>query len=45
MKFLHTPIRVIFADDHEIMPEGFHVMMKKQSGVEIIGGSKNGKQG
>jgi DNA-binding NarL/FixJ family response regulator len=42
MPRLYTPIRIIIADDHEILREGFLSMMKKQSDIEIVGEAKNG---
>ena len=44
MNNLYAPIRVLFADDHEVLREGFQVMMKKQTDIEIIGEAKNGIQ-
>ncbi len=44
MSKLYTPIKIIFADDHEVLRDGFQVMMKKQTDIEIIGEAKNGEQ-
>lgn len=44
MPKLYVPIRIIFADDHEVLRDGFHVMMKKQVDIEVVGEAKNGEQ-
>lgn len=44
MNNLYSPIRIIFADDHEVFRDGFNVMMKKQTDIEIIGEAKNGAE-
>lgn len=41
---LYKPVRVIIADDHEVTRDGFQVMMKKQTEIDIVGEAKNGKQ-
>lgn len=40
---LNTPIRVLLADDHEAIREGFQVMMKN-TGIVMVGEARNGKQ-
>lgn len=40
----NTTVRILIADDHELYREGFQSMMKNQSGIEIVGEAKNGKQ-
>jgi DNA-binding NarL/FixJ family response regulator len=40
----YIPIRVIIADDHEMILEGLHVMLKKAPEIEIIGEASNGEQ-
>lgn len=37
-------IKVIIADDHEIFREGLQLMLKKEAGINIIGGARNGKE-
>ncbi len=44
MPKLYVPIKIIFADDHEVLRDGFHVMMKKQVDIEVVGEAKNGEQ-
>lgn len=43
MSNLYSPIRIIFADDHEVLREGFQSMMKKQNDIVVVGEAKNGK--
>lgn len=38
------PVRVLLADDHEIFRDGFKVMLKKQSSVELVGEAGNGEE-
>jgi DNA-binding NarL/FixJ family response regulator len=40
----YLPIRVVLADDHEIFRDGFKVMLKKQTGVELVGEAGNGTE-
>ena len=40
----YLPIRVVLADDHEIFRDGFRVMLKKQTGVELIGEAGDGEE-
>ena len=40
----YLPIRIVLADDHEIFRDGFRVMLKKQSAVELIGEASDGKE-
>ncbi len=44
MANLYVPIRIIFADDHEVLRDGFQGMMKKQVDIEIISEAKNGEE-
>lgn len=44
MDKLYAPVRIIFADDHEVCRDGFTVMMKKQTDIEIIDEARNGEQ-
>lgn len=39
-----TSIKVIIADDHELIREGFRFMLKKQVGIELIGEAADGEQ-
>jgi len=41
---LYTPIKIILADDHELFRDGFGVMLKKQSDIEMIGEAKDGEE-
>jgi DNA-binding NarL/FixJ family response regulator len=43
MSELYRPIKILLADDHEVLRDGFQVMMKKQFDVEIIGEASNGE--
>lgn len=38
----YLPIRIVLADDHEIFRDGFRVMIKKQSNIEIAGEAGDG---
>ena len=40
----YLPIRIVLADDHEIFRDGFRVMLKKQTGVELIGEASDGEE-
>jgi DNA-binding NarL/FixJ family response regulator len=40
----YLPIRIVLADDHEIFRDGFRVMLKKQTGVELIGEAADGQE-
>jgi DNA-binding NarL/FixJ family response regulator len=44
MTNLYSPIKIILADDHEVVRDGFQVMLKKENDIEIIGEAKNGEQ-
>src|ERR1700738_621813 len=37
-------IRVLVADDHELLREGFHNMLKKQQSIKLVGEAANGKE-
>lgn len=39
----YIPIRIIIADDHEIYRDGFKVMLKKQTAIELIGETDSGE--
>lgn len=41
---MYTPVRIIIADDHEIFKNGFKLLLKDQSGVELVGEAENGRQ-
>lgn len=41
---MYVPIRIIIADDHEIFRDGFKVMLKKQTEVEIVAEAAHGKE-
>lgn len=36
------PIRLLIADDHEMLREGFHTMLRKHKEIEIAGEASNG---
>ena len=40
---LQAPIKIIIADDHELIRDGLQVMMKKVPAVEILGEAYNGE--
>jgi DNA-binding NarL/FixJ family response regulator len=37
------PIRVLLADDHQIMREGLRTLLEKQPGIEVIGEAADGR--
>ena len=37
-------IRIVVADDHEMLREGFHNMLKKQTDIELVGEAADGKE-
>jgi DNA-binding NarL/FixJ family response regulator len=39
---MEQPIRVVIADDHELLRSGFHVLLRKQTEIEIVGEAENG---
>jgi DNA-binding NarL/FixJ family response regulator len=39
-----TPIRLIIADDHEIFRKGFHVLLRKNRELKIIGEAEQGRE-
>lgn len=41
---MYAPIKIIIADDHAIFRDGFKVMLKKQSDIEIIAEAENGRE-
>ena len=40
----NNPIRVIIADDHEILRDGMRAMLKKSTEIELIAEAGNGKE-
>ena len=38
------PLRIIIADDNEIYRDGFQLMLKKQTDLELVGKAENGKE-
>ena len=44
MKSTNPTITVIIADDHQIVRDGFGVMLKKVKDIKIIGEAKNGEE-
>lgn len=41
---MNGPLKILIADDHEIFRDGFKVMLRKQTGVQIIGEAENGQE-
>lgn len=37
-------VRLLIADDHELLREGFHTMLAKYSNIELVGEAKNGQE-
>jgi DNA-binding NarL/FixJ family response regulator len=37
------PIRIVIADDHELIRRGFHVLLEQQAGIQITGEAVDGK--
>ncbi len=40
---MYKPIRIIIADDHELLREGFSLLLRKQKDIEIVDEASNGK--
>ena len=36
-------VRILIADDHQILREGLHALLQKQDGFEIVGEANNGR--
>jgi DNA-binding NarL/FixJ family response regulator len=43
-KSFYSPIRVLLADDHELIREGFQVMISRMSALDLVGEAANGEQ-
>ena len=41
---MYNPIRIVIADDHEIFRDGFKVLLKNQTELELVGEAENGKE-
>jgi DNA-binding NarL/FixJ family response regulator len=41
---LYAPVRIILADDHEMVREGFKILIHKQTDIELIGEAEDGKE-
>ena len=41
---MYVPVKIVIADDHEIFRDGFKVMLKKQTEVEIVAEAENGRE-
>jgi len=41
-KDLYAPVRIVLADDHEMFREGFKSLIKKQTGIELVGEAEDG---
>jgi DNA-binding NarL/FixJ family response regulator len=44
MNPLNSPIRIVLADDHEIFRDGFNVMLRKQTDINLVGEAANGME-
>jgi len=44
MNYMYNPIRIVIADDHEIFRDGFKVLLKNQTELELVGEAENGKE-
>lgn len=40
----HYPVRLLIADDHELLREGFHTMLVKYPNIELVGEAENGQE-
>ena len=40
----YAPVRILFADDHEIFREGFNNLLFKQPDIEVLGEAENGEE-
>src|SRR4051794_20638114 len=40
----YSPIRIVFADDHEIFREGFNNLLFKQPDIQVLGEAGNGEE-
>src|SRR4051812_29284974 len=38
------PIRVVIADDHELIREGFYTMFRKYKNLQVVGEASNGEE-
>jgi DNA-binding NarL/FixJ family response regulator len=43
MEFLH-PIKIIIADDHQIIRDGLSILLSKINNIEILGNAANGEE-
>ncbi|HWE04111.1 MAG TPA: response regulator transcription factor [Tepidisphaeraceae bacterium] len=39
-----SPIRILLADDHQLVREGFHVLVNSENGMTIVGEAHNGRR-
>jgi len=44
MKTPYAPVKIILADDHEIFRDGFHSLLKNQTGIVLLAEAANGQQ-
>ncbi len=44
MNVAYAPVRIIFADDHELFRDGFQSLIRKQVGFELLAEAANGEQ-
>ncbi len=44
MKIPYAPVKIILADDHEIFRDGFHSLLKNQTGIMLLAEAANGQQ-
>lgn len=43
-KFSYAPIKILVADDHQVVREGFYTMLKKYKSAEVVGEAVNGNE-
>ena len=41
---LSSQIKLLIADDHELLREGFHTMLRKHKEIELVGEASNGEE-
>lgn len=39
-----TPIRILLADDHNVLREGMRLLLERQPGFEVVGDAEDGRQ-
>lgn len=41
---MYAPVRIVIADDHDIFRNGFRLLLKDQTEVELVGEAENGQR-